>query len=217
MSTSSFDTGDTAWMLSATALVLLMTMPGLAIYYSGMTREKNVLHCVMQIFTICSLITVLWLIFGYSLAFAPTNATCVGMNNVNAVYGSGQRLWLLGNPNPIIPYSITQPPISLRLLTHFTRLSTFSSPMIFPFLWLLGMGLLSFNQLAPTIPEALFCAYQLTFAIITAALICGSFAERLKVYPVNSLSVYPSKLSRSLSLIVKPNLSSLKSHLWFIC
>ena len=117
MSTSSFDTGDTAWMLSATALVLLMTMPGLAIYYSGMTREKNVLHCVMQIFTICSLITVLWLIFGYSLAFAPTNSTCPGMNNVNAVYGSGQRLWLLGNPNQIISYPITQPPNSPLIVT----------------------------------------------------------------------------------------------------
>lgn len=139
---SSFDTGDTAWMLTATALVLLMTMPGLAIYYSGMTREKNVLHCVMQIFTICSLITVLWLIFGYSLSFAPTNSTCSGMDNVNAVYGSGQRLWLL------------------------------------------GMGLLSSHELAPTIPEALFCAYQLTFAIITAALICGSFAERMKFVPM---------------------------------
>ena len=109
MSTSSFfDTGDTAWMLSATALVLLMTMPGLGIYYSGMTREKNVLHCVMQIFTICSLITVLWLIFGYSLAFAPTNSSCSGMNNINAVYGSGQRLWLLGNPDEIRPFPITQ-------------------------------------------------------------------------------------------------------------
>ena len=199
MSTSPFDTGDTAWMLSATALVLLMTMPGLAIYYSGMTREKNVLHCVMQIFTICSLITVLWLIFGYSLAFAPTNASCPAMNNVNAVYGSGQRLWLLGDPFPnhILPnHPIT---ISPLILTLISQLATFSSPIpnLFPFLCLLGMGLLSFHQLAPTIPEALFCAYQLTFAIITAALICGSFAERLKVYLVNSHSLYPSILSLS--------------------
>lgn len=59
------DTGDTAWMLTSCALVLFMTMPGLAIYYSGMVREKNVLACTMQVFTICSLITVLWFIFGY--------------------------------------------------------------------------------------------------------------------------------------------------------
>ena len=59
------NTGDTAWMLCSTALVLFMTMPGLAIYYSGMVREKNVLACTMQVFTICSLVTVLWFVFGY--------------------------------------------------------------------------------------------------------------------------------------------------------
>ena len=60
-----FSAGDTAWMLTATSLVLFMTMPGLAIYYSGMIREKNVLTCTMQIFTICCLVTFLWLCFGY--------------------------------------------------------------------------------------------------------------------------------------------------------
>ena len=62
------NSGDTAWMLTATALVLFMTMPGLAIYYSGMVREKNVLACTMQVFTLCSLVTVLWFIFGYRYA-----------------------------------------------------------------------------------------------------------------------------------------------------
>ena len=159
-------------MLCATALVLFMTMPGLAIYYSGMTREKNVLHCVMQVFTICSLITVLWLIFGYSLAFSPTNSTCQGMGNVNAVYGSGQRLWLV------------------------------------------GMGLLTSHQLAPTIPEALFCAYQLTFAIITAALICGSFAERLKFVPM-ILFIALWHLGYYLSInkfIITPSLTRTPTH-----
>ena len=66
-----YNSGDTAWMLSATALVLLMTMPGLAIYYSGMVRDKNVLSCTMQVFVVCCLITMWWMIFGYSLSFAP--------------------------------------------------------------------------------------------------------------------------------------------------
>jgi Amt family ammonium transporter len=162
------DSGDSAWMLTSTALVLLMTMPGttrapfvvhvsrtivvlhvlfltsatgLAIYYSGMTREKHVLAIAMQVFTICCVTTVLWMIFGYSLAFSPT---MVGNNNTAkyAVYGSGERLWLL------------------------------------------GLGLDSVHQLAPTIPEGLFCAYELMFAIITAALICGSFADRMKYVPM---------------------------------
>ena len=60
-----FNSGDTAWMLTATALVLLMTMPGLAIYYSGMVRDKNVLSCTMQVFVVCCLITMWWMIFGY--------------------------------------------------------------------------------------------------------------------------------------------------------
>lgn len=129
--------GDTAWMLTSTALVLFMTMPGLALYYSGMIREKNVLACAMQIFTIACIITFLWLAFGYSLAFCPTN-TVAFHDTRNAVYGNSERLWLK------------------------------------------GLGLDTTHQLAPTIPEAVFCAYQLTFAIITAALIYGSFADRMK-------------------------------------
>ena len=120
-----FNSGDTAWMLSATALVLLMTMPGLAIYYSGMVRDKNVLACTMQIFTICCLITFLWMVFGYSLAFAPVFPN----NHTQEIFGNADRLWLR------------------------------------------GMTLRSFHYLAPTIPESVYCTYQLTFAIITAGII----------------------------------------------
>jgi len=115
-----------------------MTMPGLAIYYSGMVREKNVLACTMQVFTICSLITVLWMIFGYSLSFAPAYPN----NHTMEVFGNADRLWLR------------------------------------------GMTLRTFHYLAPTIPESVFCTFQLTFAIITAALICGSFADRMKFLPM---------------------------------
>src|SRR5688500_7810788 len=65
------DTGNTAWMLAATALVLMMTIPGLALFYGGMVRKRNVLATLMQSFSICCLVTVLWMVAGYSLAFAP--------------------------------------------------------------------------------------------------------------------------------------------------
>ena len=133
-----FSTGDTAWMLFSCALVLLMTMPGLALYYSGMVRSKNVLACVMQVFTICCLITFLWLCFGYTLSFAPT-------------IPNGSTMEVFGN---------------------------FDRP------WLRGMKLKTFHFLAPSIPESVYCMYQLTFAIITAALVCGSFADRMKYVPM---------------------------------
>ena len=68
------DTGDTAWMLTSTALVLLMTIPGLAMFYGGMVRKKNVLAVVMQVFSVCCLMTVLWMVAGYSLAFGEGGA-----------------------------------------------------------------------------------------------------------------------------------------------
>ena len=77
--TAKVDTGDTAWMLSSTALVLLMTVPGLALFYAGMVRKKNVLATMMQSFTICCLVTIVWMVAGYSLAFTngtPMWATC---------------------------------------------------------------------------------------------------------------------------------------------
>ena len=122
------DSGDTAWMLTSTALVLMMTIPGLGLFYGGMVRKKNVLATVMQSFAITCLVTVLWMIIGYSLAFT----------------GDG-------------PY-----------------IGTISK-------WFLaGVGATTTNSLAATIPETVFITFQMTFAIITPALICGAFAERMK-------------------------------------
>ncbi|MBS0222270.1 MAG: ammonium transporter [Proteobacteria bacterium] len=122
------DTGDTAWMLTSTALVLMMTVPGVALFYGGMVRKKNVLSTVMQSFAVTCLVTVLWMVITYSLAFTPGNAVIGGMN---------------------------------RFLLN-------------------GMALDAVNDLAKTIPESVFMTFQMTFAIITPALIAGAFAERMK-------------------------------------
>jgi Amt family ammonium transporter len=137
--------GDTAWMLTSVALVLMMTMPGLAIYYGGMVGSKNVLAVIMQVFSITCLITVLWLCFGYSLAFCPSGFFQQSNDTINhtLIYGDDSRFWLR------------------------------------------GMDLNTVNAvLANTIPESVYCAFQLTFAIITAALICGSFADRMRYWPM---------------------------------
>jgi Amt family ammonium transporter len=122
------DTGDTAWMLTSVALVLMMTVPGLALFYAGMVRKKNVLATAMQSFAITCLVTVLWTIIGYSLAFTS------------------------GTP-------------------YIGGTSQF---------FLLNMGTGTVNDLAKTIPEPVYMCFQLTFAIITPALICGAFADRMK-------------------------------------
>jgi Amt family ammonium transporter len=119
------DTGNTAWMLAATALVLMMTIPGLALFYGGMVRKRNVLATLMQSFSICCLVTVLWMVAGYSLAFSPGNDWIGGLD---------------------------------RLMLH-------------------GMEV---GGLTGTIPESLFMVFQMTFAIITPALITGAFADRMK-------------------------------------
>ena len=126
--------GDTAWMLTSTALVLLMTIPGLALFYGGMVRKKNVLATVMQSFAITCLVTVLWVIAGYSIAFIPGNS----------VFGSLDHLFLNG--------------------------------MLFQ----KEAGKLTVSHLATTIPESVYMTFQMTFAIITPALICGAFADRMK-------------------------------------
>lgn len=122
------DTGDTAWMLTSTALVLMMTIPGLALFYGGMVRKQNVLAIMMQSFAITCLVTILWMIVGYSLAFSEGNAIIGGFSN----------------------------------------------------LFLAGLAIDSVNDLAKTIPETVFMTFQLTFAIITPALITGAFADRMK-------------------------------------
>jgi Amt family ammonium transporter len=124
------DTGDTAWMLTSTALVLMMTIPGLGLFYGGMVRKKNVLATVTQSFAITSLVTVLWMIIGYSLAFTE--------GGMNAYLGSFAKILLN------------------------------------------GIGATTTNSLAATIPETVFVTFQMTFAIITPALIAGAFAERMK-------------------------------------
>src|SRR4029079_19704992 len=132
--TPPINTGDTAWMLTSTALVLLMTIPGLALFYGGMVRKKNVLATLMQSFTITCLVTVLWVIAGYSLAFMPGGS----------FVGSLDRLFLNG--------------------------------MLFQ----KDAGKISVSHLGLTIPESVYMTFQMTFAIITPALIAGAFADRMK-------------------------------------
>jgi len=130
---SPINSGDTAWMLTSMALVLMMTIPGLGLFYAGMVRKKNVLATVMQSFAITCIVTVLWFIIGYSAAFTNDDPSAPG-----AFIGS---------------------------FAHFM---------------LNGIGAGSVSPLAGTIPEYVFNAFQMTFAIITPALICGAFAERMK-------------------------------------
>jgi len=136
------DTGDTAWMLTSTALVLMMTVPGLALFYAGMVRKKNVLATLMQSFTICCLLTVVWMILGYSLTFGTGNAYIGDMSRA-MLHGIGAH-------------------ISQGADIGFT----------------LGAG--TPNAVVMTIPESVYMMFQMTFFIITPALIAGSFAERMK-------------------------------------
>jgi Amt family ammonium transporter len=122
------DAADTAWMIAATALVLMMTIPGLALFYAGMVRRKNVLATMAPSFAAVALISLLWAAAGYSLAFTGEGA----------VIGSLERLLLR------------------------------------------GMGIESVNAAAKTIPESLFMLYQMTFAIITVALISGAVVDRMR-------------------------------------
>ncbi|WP_269502638.1 ammonium transporter [Burkholderia sp. IMCC1007] len=133
---SKISAGDTAWMLTSTALVLFMTVPGLALFYAGMVRKKNVLATVMQSFAITAVITVLWTVVGYSLAFTPGNGFIGGFSRV-----------FLHGMNYIKGDKATT---------------------------------LTVSHLATTIPESVYFVYQMTFAIITPALICGAFADRMK-------------------------------------
>ncbi len=126
--------GDTAWMLTSTALVLMMTIPGLALFYGGMVRKKNILATLMQSFAITCVVTLLWWLAGYSLAFTPGSP------------------WLGGT--------------SRLLLNGMTFMKDANK--------------LTVSHLALTIPETVYAMFQLTFAIITPALITGAFAERMK-------------------------------------
>ncbi|MDU9411174.1 ammonium transporter [Pseudomonas sp. zfem005] len=128
------NSGDTAWMLTATALVLFMTIPGLALFYGGMVRSKNILSVMMQCFAITGLISILWVVFGYSLAFDTTGME-QGVVNFNSFVGGFGKAFLSG---------------------------------------------LTVDSLTSAFPESVFITFQMTFAIITPALIVGAFAERMK-------------------------------------
>ncbi len=128
------NSGDTAWMLTATALVLFMTIPGLALFYSGMVRSKNVLSVMMQCFAITGLISILWVVYGYSLAFDTTGME-KGVTNLNSFVGGLNKAFLSG---------------------------------------------LTPDSLIGAFPESVFITFQMTFAIITPALIVGALAERMK-------------------------------------
>jgi len=128
--------GDTAWMLMSTALVLMMCVPGLALFYGGMVRRKNVLATLMQSFACACVVTILWWLIGYSWAFTPGNGFIGGttralFNGMTYVHGETDSK-------------------------------------------------LSVSTLAPTIPETVYAMFQMTFAIITPALIAGAFADRMK-------------------------------------
>ncbi|NTV09411.1 MAG: ammonium transporter [Zoogloea sp.] len=145
------NSGDTAWMLTSTALVLMMTVPGLALFYGGMVRKKNVLATLMQSFAITCLVTILWWAVGYSLAFTPGSSP---------YFGGFSRLFMNGM---IYIKDVAAVPASG------------STPAVGPVL-----GTVSVSHLGTTIPETVYSMFQLTFAIITPALICGAFAERMK-------------------------------------
>ncbi len=126
--TPKLDSGDTAWMLTSTALVLMMTIPGVALFYGGMVRKKNVLATAVQSFAVTCVMTVLWMIIGYSLAFTDGGAA-------NAFVGGLDKVLLRG---------------------------------------------IGVDTLSGTIPETVFMTFQMTFAIITPALITGALADRMK-------------------------------------
>jgi Amt family ammonium transporter len=132
--TDTLSSGDTAWILVSTALVLFMTIPGLALFYGGLVQTKNVLSVLMQCFTLTALVTLLWLVFGYSLAFDATGMEAGKLGLHSFVGGLGKAM-----------------------------------------LW----GVTG-KTLAGSIPEVLFFSFQMTFAIITPALVIGAFAERMR-------------------------------------
>ena len=128
------DSGNTAWMLTSVALVLFMTIPGLSLFYGGLVRAKNVLSVLMQCFAITALVTVLWVIYGYSLAF-DTTGMVEGKMNLQSFVGGFSNLFLMG---------------------------------------------VARDSVTGSIPTSVFVCFQMTFAIITPALIAGAFAERMK-------------------------------------
>lgn len=131
----SLDSGDTAWILTSTALVLFMTLPGLALFYGGLVRSKNVLSVLMQCFVIACIVSIIWVVYGYSLAFSEGGAWIGGLSNL--------------------------------FLGEVTR-----------------------ESMTGTLPETVFVMFQMTFAIITPALVIGGFAERMKFSSMLLFSIF---------------------------
>ena len=133
-SADELDSGDTAWMLTSTVLVLFMTIPGLSLFYGGLVRTKNVLSVLMQCFAITGLMSIIWVLWGYSIAFDTTGMEA-GVINFSSFAGGLSKAFLSG---------------------------------------------VGADSMSGTIPETVFVTFQMTFAIITPALIVGAFAERMK-------------------------------------
>lgn len=132
--TDTINAADTAWMMTSTALVLLMTLPGIALFYAGMVRKKSVLNTMACVVGIAALVSILWFAVAYSWAFTPGNGWL----------GGGDRLWFRGLD------------------------------------YMKDAGKVAVSHIAPNIPESVYAMFQLTFAIITAALVVGSFVERMR-------------------------------------
>jgi Amt family ammonium transporter len=140
-----YNSGDTAWMLTSTALVLMMTIPGLALFYAGMVRKKNILATLMQAFAITCLVSIAWTVVGYSEAFTA------GTGAFAPYIGDLSRLMLNG-------------------MEHFISMGDDAAFTLAP----------GPSQVVETIPESVYMMFQMTFAIITPALIAGAFADRMK-------------------------------------
>ena len=134
VATDTLNAADTAWMMTSTALVLLMTLPGIALFYAGMVRKKSVINTMACVVAIAAMVSLLWFAVGYSWAFTPGSS----------FLGNGERMWFSGLD------------------------------------YLKESGKVAVSHIAPNIPESVYSMYQLTFAIITAALVVGAFVERMK-------------------------------------
>ena len=138
VATDTINGADTAWMMTSTALVLLMTLPGIALFYGGMVRKKSVLNTMASVVAICAVVSLLWFAVGYSLAFTP------GSGTLGHFIGGTERLWFAG----------------LDYVKDTQKVAV--------------------SHIAPNIPESVYAMFQLTFAIITAALVVGAFVERMR-------------------------------------
>ena len=135
---STINGADTAWMMTSTALVLFMTLPGIALFYGGMVRRKSVINVMACVVVVCAVVSLLWFAVGYSIAFTP------GSGALGPFIGGGERMWFAGLD------------------------------------YVKDSGKVAVSHIAPNIPESVYSMFQLTFAIITAALVVGAFVERMR-------------------------------------